>query len=101
LTINRFSDVLPVLLAYIRSRQVPGKPVLWVAHNAKNFDVPFLAEFRCCSAEIPADWIFVDRLSLARKLVKSEVKTAGISHSLSISCLEKYTHFQGESLVIL
>uniref|UniRef100_A0A0A9DQF6 Exonuclease domain-containing protein n=1 Tax=Arundo donax TaxID=35708 RepID=A0A0A9DQF6_ARUDO len=76
--IPRFSDVLPTLLAYVRSRQAPGKPVLWVAHNAKNFDVPFLAqEFARCSAEIPADWFFVDSLSLARKLVKSEVKLAG------------------------
>uniref|UniRef100_A0A0A9DX16 Exonuclease domain-containing protein n=1 Tax=Arundo donax TaxID=35708 RepID=A0A0A9DX16_ARUDO len=73
--IPRFRDVLPILLAYVRSRQAPGKPVLWVAHNAKNFDVPFLAqEFARCSAEIPADWFFVDSLSLARKLVKSEEK---------------------------
>ncbi|GJN26417.1 hypothetical protein PR202_gb14345 [Eleusine coracana subsp. coracana] len=73
--IPRFSDLLPVLLAYVRSRQVPGKPVLWVAHNAKHFDVPFLAlEFRRCSAEIPADWIFVDSLPLARKLANSEEK---------------------------
>ncbi|TVU14847.1 hypothetical protein EJB05_38343 [Eragrostis curvula] len=76
--IPRFKDVLPVLLAYVRSRQAPGKPVLWVAHNAKNFDVPFLVhEFRLCSADIPSDWFFIDSLSLARKLVNSEVKSSG------------------------
>ncbi|KAL6652006.1 hypothetical protein ACP70R_010931 [Stipagrostis hirtigluma subsp. patula] len=66
-----FSDLLPVLLAYVKSRQAPEKPVLWVAHNAKRFDVPFLVqEFDRCSAQVPADWLFVDSLPLARKLVK-------------------------------
>ncbi|XP_062186126.1 exonuclease DPD1, chloroplastic/mitochondrial-like isoform X2 [Phragmites australis] len=69
----RFFDVLPVLLACVRSRQAPGKPVLWVAHNAKRFDVPFLTqEFGRCSAQVPTDWLFVDSLSLARKLKKSD-----------------------------
>ncbi|KAL5214342.1 hypothetical protein ABZP36_003494 [Zizania latifolia] len=71
--IPRFSDVIPLLLAFVRSRQAPGKPILWVAHNAKNFDAPFLAqEFDRCSAPIPADWLFVDTLCLARRLVKAD-----------------------------
>ncbi|TKW06669.1 hypothetical protein SEVIR_7G254400v4 [Setaria viridis] len=69
--VPRFSDVLPLLLAYIQRRQAPGKPVLWVAHNAKQFDIPFLMqEFERCSAQVPADWLFVDSLCLARKLKK-------------------------------
>jgi DNA polymerase III epsilon subunit-like protein len=68
---HRFRDVLPILLAYVRSRQAPGKPVLWIAHNAKQFDVPFLnLEFDRCSAQVPADWLFVDSLLLAKKLKK-------------------------------
>ncbi|VAH52082.1 unnamed protein product [Triticum turgidum subsp. durum] len=66
-----FSDVLPLLLAFARSRQTPGKPVIWVAHNVKRFDGPFLAqEFDRCSAQIPEDWLFVDTYCLARKLPK-------------------------------
>ncbi|PAN40162.1 hypothetical protein PAHAL_7G296300 [Panicum hallii] len=71
--VPRFSDLLPILLAYVQSRQAPGKPVLWVAHNAKQFDVPFvIQEFERCSAQVPADWLFVDSLCLARKLKKSD-----------------------------
>ncbi|KAJ1272845.1 hypothetical protein BS78_06G233500 [Paspalum vaginatum] len=71
--VPRFCDVLPILLAYVRSRQAPGKPVLWVAHNAKDFDVPFLnLEFSRCSAQVPEDWLFVDSLCLAKKLKKSD-----------------------------
>uniref|UniRef100_A0A0A8Y7Z1 Exonuclease domain-containing protein n=1 Tax=Arundo donax TaxID=35708 RepID=A0A0A8Y7Z1_ARUDO len=90
--IPRFSDILPILLAYVRSHQAPGKPVVWVAHNAKNFDVPFLAqEFDRCSPEIPADWFFVDSMSLARKLVKSEVKLAGEKRRLvNLEALRKH-----------
>ncbi|XP_052154329.1 exonuclease DPD1, chloroplastic/mitochondrial-like [Oryza glaberrima] len=73
--IPRFSDVIPLLLAFVRSRQAPGKPVLWVAHNAKQFDARFLAqEFDRCSAPLPADWLFFDTLLLAKKMVKAEGK---------------------------
>ncbi|XP_037487267.1 exonuclease DPD1, chloroplastic/mitochondrial-like [Triticum dicoccoides] len=69
--VPRFSDVLPLLLAFARSRQTPGKPVIWVAHNVKRFDGPFLAqEFDRCSAQIPEDWLFVDTYCVARKLPK-------------------------------
>jgi DNA polymerase III epsilon subunit-like protein len=50
-----------------------GKPVLWVAHNGRSFDVPFLFfEFRRCKVEMPGDWLFVDTLPIARQLVDSE-----------------------------
>ena len=49
-----------------------GKPVMWVAHNARSFDVPFLIfEFRRCKVEMPGDWRFVDTLPIARQLVDS------------------------------
>lgn len=49
-----------------------GKPVLWVAHNGRSFDVPFLIfEFQRCKVEIPGDWLFVDTLPIARQLVDS------------------------------
>ncbi|KAG8066331.1 hypothetical protein GUJ93_ZPchr0004g39297 [Zizania palustris] len=85
--IPRFSDVIPLLLAFVRSRQVPGKPILWVAHNAKNFDAPFLAqEFDRCSASIPADWLFVDTLYLARRLVKAD----GKKRPINLEALREY-----------
>jgi len=49
-----------------------GKPVMWVAHNARSFDVPFLIfEFRRCKVEMPGDWLLVDTLPIARQLVDS------------------------------
>ena len=50
-----------------------GKPVMWVAHNGKSFDVPFLIfEFERCKQEMPGDWLFVDTLPIARQLVESD-----------------------------
>ncbi|CAL9196704.1 exonuclease DPD1, chloroplastic/mitochondrial [Musa acuminata AAA Group] len=68
-----FRELLPVLLQYVRSRQVAGRPVLWVAHNGRKFDVPFIIkEFERCLVEIPSDWMFVDTLPLARQLMKPD-----------------------------
>lgn len=70
--IPRMKELIPILLRYVRSRQKPGGQILWVAHNCRIFDVPFLIkEFSRCSFEIPPDWLFVDTMSLARELVKS------------------------------
>ncbi|KAI5011076.1 hypothetical protein ZWY2020_013213 [Hordeum vulgare] len=76
--VPRFSDVLPLLLAFVRSRQTPGKPVIWVAHKVNTFDGPFLAqEFNRCSAQMPEDWLFVDSFCLARKLLLEASEEAG------------------------
>lgn len=65
-------DLIPILLEYIQSRQKPGGQVLWIGHNARCFDVPFLIkEFSRCSIEVPENWLFMDTLPLARELVKS------------------------------
>ncbi|XP_042408876.1 exonuclease DPD1, chloroplastic/mitochondrial-like isoform X1 [Zingiber officinale] len=65
-----FRELVPILLQYVRSRQMPGKPVILVAHNARQFDVPFITnEFQRCSMDIPEDWGFLDTLPLARQLV--------------------------------
>lgn len=77
-----------MLLAYVRSRQAPVKPVLWIAHNAKRFDIPFLdQEFDCCSAQVPADWLFVDSLLLTKKLKKLDgiSSTSGFLYSYNVS----------------
>lgn len=80
-------DLIPILLHYIKSRQKHGGYVLWVAHNARTFDAPFLIhEFIRCSVQIPHNWIFLDTLPLARELIKS-----GGNFFLSIS-LNTYTH---------
>ncbi|TKY52287.1 Exonuclease DPD1 [Spatholobus suberectus] len=70
--VPRMEDLIPILLQYIKSRQKHGGYVLWVAHNARTFDVPFLIhEFIRCSTEIPLNWLFLDTLPLARELMKS------------------------------
>ncbi|KAI4966370.1 hypothetical protein ZWY2020_041116 [Hordeum vulgare] len=73
--IPRFGEFIPILLQYVWSRQVAGKPVMWVAHNGKTFDVPFLIfEFQRCKQEMPGDWLFVDTLPIAKQLVDSNGK---------------------------
>ncbi|CAL4930597.1 unnamed protein product [Urochloa decumbens] len=71
--VPRFGELIPILLQYVWSRQMDGKPILWVAHNGRSFDVPFLFfEFRRCKVELPGDWLFVDTLPIARQLVDSK-----------------------------
>ncbi|EXC11324.1 DNA polymerase III polC-type [Morus notabilis] len=71
--VPRMKDLIPILLRYVGSRQKPGGYVLLVAHNARNFDVPFLInEFNRCSVHIPPNWLFLDTLPLAREAMKSE-----------------------------
>ncbi|KAJ6928622.1 hypothetical protein NC652_012682 [Populus alba x Populus x berolinensis] len=40
--VPRMEELIPILLQYGKSRQKPGGYVLYVAHNARAFDVPFL-----------------------------------------------------------
>ncbi|KAI4301727.1 hypothetical protein L6164_034976 [Bauhinia variegata] len=69
--VPRMEDLIPILMKYVRSREKSGGYVLWVAHNARTFDVPFLInEFSRCSTEIPPNWLFVDTLPLAREVIK-------------------------------
>lgn len=71
----RMNELIPIIVKYIKSRQIPGRPVFLVAHNARNFDLPFLEnEFRRCSYEIPEDWRFIDSCLLAREAMKLEGK---------------------------
>ncbi|KAF5199349.1 exonuclease DPD1, chloroplastic/mitochondrial-like, partial [Thalictrum thalictroides] len=68
-----FKDLIPILRHYVQSRHIPDTPILFVSHNARVFDVPFLMnEFNRCSEEIPSDWQFLDTIPLARELLKSE-----------------------------
>lgn len=68
----RMEDLIPILLQYVRSREKPGGDVIFVAHNARCFDVPFIInELRRYSVEIPPNWLFLDTLPLARELIKS------------------------------
>lgn len=71
--VPRMEDLVPILFHYVKSREKPRGYVLWVGHNARVFDVPFIInEFRRCSTQIPPNWLFVDTLPLARQLMKSE-----------------------------
>lgn len=70
--VPRWKDLIPILLQYVESRQKPGGLILWVAHNGRSFDVPFLInEFSRCNTEVPPNWRFLDTLPLARELIKS------------------------------
>lgn len=81
-------DLIPILLQYVESRQKPGGYVLWVAHNARCFDVPFLLrEFTRCGTEIPPNWLFVDTLPLAREVMKSNGQSLFCFIYLDTSCL--------------
>ncbi|XP_020598476.1 exonuclease DPD1, chloroplastic/mitochondrial isoform X2 [Phalaenopsis equestris] len=71
--IPSFEELIPILRQFVSSRQRNGRPVLWIAHNGRRFDVPFLIrEFNRCSVEIPEDWYFLDTLYLARQLRKPD-----------------------------
>lgn len=77
--VPRMEELIPILLQFVKSRQKPGGYVVFVAHNARSFDVPFLVnEFRRCGWEIPSNWSFLDTLPLGRQVIKSAgVKTGG------------------------
>lgn len=85
-------DLIPIVLKYVQSRQKPRGIVLFVAHNARVFDVPFLTnEFNRCNFEIPSDWRFIDSMTLSREMMKSK------GHSLSLSphtCVNENTDKQ-------
>ncbi|XP_057792158.1 exonuclease DPD1, chloroplastic/mitochondrial [Salvia miltiorrhiza] len=85
--IPRMKDFIPVLLQYVRSRQLPGGVVVLVSHNGTSFDVPFLKrEFSRCSYEIPTDWLFLDTLPLARTVMK----TKGTKSRVSLQALREH-----------
>lgn len=72
----RFDELIPIILQYVKSRQIDGKPVVFIAHNGRRFDIPFIIrEFQRGSSEIPDDWLFFDTLPLATKLVKPDGKS--------------------------
>ncbi|KAL8527890.1 hypothetical protein ACS0TY_005633 [Phlomoides rotata] len=89
--VPRMKDFIPVLLQFIRSRQIPGGVVLLVSHNGRTFDVPFLKkEFSRCSYEIPPDWLFADTLPLARAVMKS--KGPKVPSRISLQALREHYH---------
>ncbi|XP_027936303.1 exonuclease DPD1, chloroplastic/mitochondrial-like [Vigna unguiculata] len=78
--VPRMEELVPILLQYIRNREKHGGYVLWVAHNARTFDAPFLIhEFIRCSREIPRNWLLLDTLPLARELIKSGTNLSSAS----------------------
>ncbi|XP_078150799.1 uncharacterized protein LOC144546147 [Carex rostrata] len=67
----RIEDVIPRLFEWVE-QQEPDKPVIWLAHNGKAFDFPFLIrEMNRCGFDVPDRWRFFDTLTLARRLVDS------------------------------
>ncbi|XP_075492706.1 exonuclease DPD1, chloroplastic/mitochondrial isoform X2 [Primulina tabacum] len=87
--VPRMKDLIPIILQYVRSRQIPGGVVLFVAHNGRTFDVPFLKnEFSRSSYEIPEDWLFADTLPLARALMKS--KGSKVPSKISLQGLREH-----------
>ncbi|KAL3620657.1 hypothetical protein CASFOL_035569 [Castilleja foliolosa] len=87
--VPRMKEFIPILLQYVRTRQLPGGVVVLVSHNGRTFDVPFLKnEFTRCSYEIPQDWLFADTLPLARSLMKS--KGSKVTPRISLQALREH-----------
>lgn len=87
--VPRMEDLIPILLHYVKSRQKPGGYILFVAHNARSFDLPFLInEFSRCSYEVPNNWLFMDTLTLARELMKSG--GSNLPSKVSLQALREY-----------
>ncbi|GFP80343.1 exonuclease dpd1 chloroplastic/mitochondrial [Phtheirospermum japonicum] len=87
--VPRMKEFVPILLQYVRSRQLPGGVVVLVSHNGRTFDVPFLKnEFSRCSYEIPEDWLFADTLPLARSVMKS--KGSKVTPRISLQALREH-----------
>lgn len=85
----RWKDLIPILLQYVESRQKPGGLILWVAHNGRSFDVPFLInEFSRCNTEVPPNWRFMDTLPLAREFIKSA--GSDLPSGASLQALREY-----------
>ncbi|KAI3742912.1 hypothetical protein L1987_60611 [Smallanthus sonchifolius] len=86
--VPRMEALIPILVQYVKSRQKPGGQVLFISHNCKSFDFPFLInEFRRCFYEIPSDWHFLDAMSLARAVKKAEGSELS---SISLQSLREY-----------
>ncbi|KAL7157693.1 hypothetical protein ABFS83_02G094400 [Erythranthe nasuta] len=87
--VPRMKELIPILVQYVRSRQMPGGVVVLVSHNGRTFDVPFLKnEFSRCSFEIPQDWLFADTLPLARSVMKS--KGPKVATKISLQALREF-----------
>ncbi|KAJ8772039.1 hypothetical protein K2173_027216 [Erythroxylum novogranatense] len=88
--VPRMEELISILLQFVRSRQKPNGYVLFVAHNARAFDVPFLVKaFSRCNIDIPLDWFFLDTIPLAREVMKSE--GSKVPYKVSLQALgDKY-----------
>ncbi|KAL7120021.1 hypothetical protein ACP275_02G097700 [Erythranthe tilingii] len=87
--VPRMKELIPILVQYVRSRQMPGGVVVLVSHNGRTFDVPFLKnEFSRCSFQIPQDWLFADTLPLARSVMKS--KGPKVATKISLQALREF-----------
>ncbi|XP_030459788.1 exonuclease DPD1, chloroplastic/mitochondrial [Syzygium oleosum] len=87
--VPRMADLIPILFQFVGSRQKSGGVVVFIAHNARRFDVPFLLEeFNRCSFEVPENWLFADTLPLGREMMKS--KGLKPSSSISLQSLREY-----------
>ncbi|XP_010546757.1 PREDICTED: exonuclease DPD1, chloroplastic/mitochondrial isoform X2 [Tarenaya hassleriana] len=87
--VPRMEELIPILLQYVRSRHKPEGYVLFVAHNGRTFDFPFLInEFNRCSYQIPPNWLFLDSLPLSREKMKSLGTKA--QSGLSLQALGQY-----------
>lgn len=81
-------DLIPILIKYVNSRLQPGEIAVYVAHNARRFDVPFLTkEFSRCSMNVPDNWRFLDTLPLAREWMK---QNGSVPSKASLQALREY-----------
>ncbi|KAL5782201.1 hypothetical protein ACOSP7_007230 [Xanthoceras sorbifolium] len=86
--VPRMEELIPILMQYMKNRQAPEGHALFIAHNGRRFDVPFLIkEFSRCCMDIPSNWLFLDTLPLAREYMKLY---GSPSSKLSLQALREY-----------
>ncbi|KAJ3683652.1 hypothetical protein LUZ60_013879 [Juncus effusus] len=83
-------ELIPILLEFVKSRRIQGKPVVLIAHNGKSFDFPFLKiQMRICGFDIPNDWLFLDSLNLAKQCTN-------IKGSRGLNALKEYYNIMSD-----
>ncbi|KAH7678656.1 DNA-directed DNA polymerase protein [Dioscorea alata] len=92
--VPRFEEVIPKLIKFVDDCEKDRNGVLLVAHNGRRFDVPFLIkEFERYSMEVPLKWLFLDTLTLVKRLMNQDGRKL---RSLSLRSLGEHYGIQSE-----
>lgn len=66
----RWHEVAPIIVQFVEGRRRGSTHVVLFAHNARNFDVPFIVNhFNDSGVPLPSHWLFLDTVPLARDVL--------------------------------